>query len=70
MPRNVVDLTFSKGIGKNLLIKGGITDILNQTNYILQDGNQDNKFDKNEDQIIQSYKPGSVYSLGVVYTIK
>jgi outer membrane receptor for ferrienterochelin and colicin len=30
MPRNVIDLTFSKTIGKNIEIKGGIKDILNQ----------------------------------------
>ena len=67
MPRNVLDLTFSKGITKNLLIKGGITDILNQKVLILQDGNQDSVFDNNKDQIIQSYNPGSVYSLGLAY---
>lgn len=70
MPRNVLDLTFSKGVTKNLLIKGGITDLLNQKFLILQDGNQDAVFDAGKDQIIQSYKPGSVYSLGLVYTFQ
>lgn len=67
MPRNVIDITFSKGITENLLIKGGINDLLNQKATILQDGNQDKKYNSNVDQIIQSYKPGSVYSLGIVY---
>ncbi len=70
MPRNVLDLNFSKGFGKNLIIKGGITDILNQNALILQDGNQDKNYQSNIDQTIQSYRPGSVYSLGVVYTFQ
>ena len=70
MPRNIVDLTFSKGITKNLIVKGGITDILNQKALILQDGNQDKSYDSDKDQTIQSYRPGSVYSLGVVYTFQ
>jgi outer membrane receptor protein involved in Fe transport len=70
MPRNILDLTFSKGITKNLVIKGGITDILNQKALILQDGNQDGTYSKDNDQTIQSYSPGSVYSLGVVYTFQ
>jgi TonB-dependent receptor len=68
MPRNVIDVTFSKGLGKNLILKGGITDILNARNLVLQDGNQDKSFDINKDQIIQSYRAGRVYSLGLSYT--
>ncbi len=67
MPRNVIDITFSKGITEKLIIKGGINDLLNQKASILQDGNQDRNFNSKVDQIIQSYKPGSVYSLGLVY---
>jgi outer membrane receptor for ferrienterochelin and colicin len=66
MPRNVIDFNFSKEITKSIMIKGGITDLLNQDNYILQDGNRDNTFDKSKDQTIQSYMPGRVISLGVV----
>ena len=67
MPRNILDITFSKGITKNFLVKGGITDILNQKALILQDGNQDTVFDTKKDQTIQAYNPGSVFSLGLVY---
>jgi TonB-dependent receptor len=66
MPRNVIDFNFSKEITKTIMIKGGVTDLLNQDNYILQDGNQDNNFDKGKDQIIQSFVPGRVISLGIV----
>jgi TonB-dependent receptor len=68
MPRNVVDITFSKGLGKKILLKGGITDLLNAKNIVLQDGNQDNTFDLSKDQVIQSYRPGSVYSLSIMYS--
>jgi len=69
MPRNVLDLTFSKGIGSRYVIKGGINDIFNQAAMILQDGNQDGKFDRKHDEVIQNYKPGRLVSLGVSYTL-
>jgi hypothetical protein len=61
-----IDFNFSKEISKTIMIKGGVTDLLNQDNYILQNGNQDNSFDKGSDQIIQSYVPGRVISLGII----
>jgi outer membrane receptor for ferrienterochelin and colicin len=66
MPRNVIDFNFSKEISKTVMIKGGVTDLLNQDNYILQDGNKDNNFEKGKDQLIQSFTPGRVISLGLV----
>jgi len=66
IPRNVIDFNFSKQITKAIMIKGGISDILNQGNIILQDGNQDQNFDRNQDQIIQNYTPGRVASLGLI----
>jgi outer membrane receptor for ferrienterochelin and colicin len=68
MPRNILDLTFSKKVAKNIQIKGGISDILNNKNIVLQDGNQDGNFDVNTDQTIQSFSPGRVFSLGIIYT--
>lgn len=70
MPRNVLDLTFSKEVYKNIIIKGGITDILNNKNLILQDGNKDGEFNSSSDQTIQSFSPGRMYALGVVYTLR
>lgn len=70
MPRNVLDLTFSKEVYKNFILKGGITDILNNKNLILQDGNKDGEFNSSSDQVIQSFSPGRVYALGVVYTVR
>jgi TonB-dependent receptor len=68
MPRNLLDFTFSKKLTKNVQVKGGVSDILNNNNIVLQDGNQDGKFDTAKDQIIQSYAPGRVYSLGLIFT--
>ncbi|MFN8353319.1 MAG: TonB-dependent receptor [Spirosomataceae bacterium] len=69
MPRNVIDITFSKGINQHFFIKGGITDLLNQQNIILQDGNADGNYNKSSDQIIQSYSPGRQFSLGITYKL-
>ena len=66
MARNVIDFSFSKQLTKVIMVKGGVTDILNQGNVILQDGNQDQVFDRNRDQIIQNYAPGRVASLGLI----
>lgn len=68
MPRNIIDLTFSKRLSSNIQLKGGVSDILNNKNRVLQDGNQDGRFDVNTDQTIQSFSPGRVYSLGVIFT--
>ena len=70
MPRNILDVTFSKAIGSRWTIKGGVTDILNQTNVLLQDGNGDKKFDRNNDQLIQSFRPGQAFQLGFSYRIR
>jgi outer membrane receptor protein involved in Fe transport len=67
MPRNVLDISFSKELGKKLLLKGGVSDLLNAGFIVIQDGNQDNVFDVKKDQIIQSYRPGSVFSMSLVF---
>jgi len=69
MPRNVVDITFSKNITERFQVKGGVTDILNQPMLLLQDGNHDNKLDRNSDDVIQKFRPGQVFSLGVSWRV-
>jgi hypothetical protein len=64
MPRNVLDLTFNKRLSERFSLKGGVTDILNQPMMFLQDGNADGNFDTSGDQVIQSYRPGQVFSIG------
>jgi len=76
MPRNAVDLIISKQIGKNLNIKLGIQDILNQSlNYqqiitFNKDTNGDGVGDGlvARDEIKYSYKPKRYYTLGLSYS--
>jgi hypothetical protein len=77
MPRNLVDLTFSKTIGKHLELKGGVKDILNQKVEYQQRTNSSvdmsiysngavegmKKFD--ETQVTKLYYPGRYFTLGL-----
>jgi hypothetical protein len=81
MPRNIIDLTFSKMIGKHIEIKGGIKDLLNQKVEYVQRVNTTvdmslysggaieglKKFD--ETQITKSFFPGRYFSLGVAFKL-
>lgn len=67
MPRHVLDFNFSKRFENNLELKFGVGDILNQSVVLLQNANNDGKFDRNNDQIIQSYRPGTTVSFGISY---
>lgn len=69
MPRNVVDLTFSKRISEKFQLKGGISDILSQPMLLLQDGNNNGKLERKNDQVIQKFRPGQVFSLGFTYRL-
>jgi len=68
MPRSLLDLTVSKGIGNRIVLKAGISDILNQADILLQDANGDGKFDPEKDQVIQQYTNGTLFNAGI--TIK
>ena len=77
MPRNNIDLTISKMIGKSIEIKGGIKDLLNekaeymQTINALVDMNTytkgaDNSIKEfNRKQYTRAYYPGRYFSLGI-----
>jgi hypothetical protein len=67
MPRNFIDLTVSKRISRNITIRLKVEDILNESIVFIQDANQDGVFDKQNDQILQRYKPGTSVkvSLGI-----
>lgn len=67
MPRNMLDFTFTKEFKKNIELKFGIQNLLNADVLLIQDGNQDGVFDKNIDQVMQEYKEGRSYSLGISY---
>ncbi len=75
MPRSVLDLTFSKQLSERFQLKGGISDLLNQPVMLLQDSDGNGKLQKNTtkremgDRIIQSYRPGQVFSIGFSFRI-
>lgn len=69
MPRNVLDFTVVKRVSDRFKLKIGVSDILNENNVLLQDGNLDGKFDLNTDNIIQEFQPGAVFSVGFTYDL-
>ena len=67
MPRNILDFTILKRFGKNLAIKFGIKDILNQEVLIQQTMKSENL----PDALIKvkAYSPGRQFSFGITYTL-
>lgn len=64
MPRNVVDLNISKGIGKHFSIKCSVQDILNNRVWLLQDSDENGLLD-NRDETVMEFKRGTYFTLGV-----
>lgn len=80
MPRNIIDLTISKMIGKKIEIKGGVKDLLNEKMNYLQTVNAtvnmnnynvggDGLKQFNRSQNTKSFYPGRYFSLGVSLTL-
>jgi len=69
MPRNQIDLTLTKGFGEHFEVKAGISDLLNEDFILLQNANEDGKFDKKNDQIIQKYQQGRLFTLALKYKL-
>jgi outer membrane receptor protein involved in Fe transport len=67
MPRSLLDISASYEFKIGLSLTAGISDILNAQTIWLQDGNANGKLERKTDQRIQSFRPGSVYSVGVKY---
>ncbi|NBA84440.1 TonB-dependent receptor [Emticicia sp. CRIBPO] len=71
IPRNMLDINVIKGIGQRLEIKAGVQDLLNNVFGIYQDTNLDGKISRKhtagEDDLIQSFRRGAYYSVGVTY---
>lgn len=67
MPRNQLDLLINKKLGEKFELKVGVSDILNQDMLILQDGNNNKKLERNNDQVIQKFKPGQLFSVGASF---
>lgn len=64
LPRNVIDFTVTKGIGKNIEIKAGIQDLLNQSVVLRQDSNEDGNITDN-DELIFRFNRGTYYTFGI-----
>lgn len=70
LPRHTLDFNISYLFKKGVEINFSAQDLVNQKSILVQDGNDDGKIDKNNDQIFQQYKPGTQFSFGVKYTFK
>jgi outer membrane receptor protein involved in Fe transport len=69
MPRNVLDLTFSKRLSERFQLKGGVSDVLNQPVLLMQDANGDGKIKRNKESVVQKYRPGQVVSIGFSWKV-
>lgn len=67
MPRSVLDFNITKKFKNNMELKLNVGDVFNQEVLLLQDANQNKKFERKDDQIIQRFRPGSTMSLGFSY---
>jgi TonB-dependent receptor len=67
MPRHQLDISIVKTVGKskNIDLRLGVTDLLNQETLLLQDANNDGKLDRKIDQRMQYFQRGSLYSCGI-----
>ena len=65
MPRNVIDFTVSKRMGK-VEVKLGVQDILNQQFRLTQDSKQDGKI-TSIDENVRTFRVGAYSSLGITY---
>jgi outer membrane receptor protein involved in Fe transport len=66
MPRNVIDLTVTKGIGRHFELKLSAQDILNQRVLLLQDSNENKKIDDRDEEIM-SFRRGTYFTAGIGY---
>lgn len=69
MPRHHMDITVTKGFGRHFELKLGLRNLFKQPHTLLQDSNQDGIWDRAKDQIIESYSPGRIFSLGLTYKL-
>lgn len=63
MPRNVIDITLTKGIGKRFDIKLSAQDILNQRTRLIQDSNGNGDVDSADEDVL-SFRRGTYFSAG------
>ncbi|MCB2406890.1 TonB-dependent receptor [Hymenobacter lucidus] len=67
MPRHVIDLAVTKGIGQHMQIKAGMQDVLNQKVRQYYDFDRSGKIDSNERGPFAEFRRGSYSTLGLTY---
>jgi TonB-dependent receptor len=69
MPRHVVDIAVTKGIGSHLQLRLGIQDLLNQRYRTYYDLNRDGKISGKDPQVsFSSYRRGTYSTAGLTYS--
>ncbi|MBL7952566.1 MAG: TonB-dependent receptor [Flavobacteriales bacterium] len=66
MPRNSLDITASKKLGKHFEVKVGAQDILNQRVHLKQDSNGNGSIDGSDEDVL-SFRRGQYFSAGASY---
>jgi TonB-dependent receptor len=69
MPRNLIDITITKGIGEKMEMKFGIRDFLNNESRFIQDNRRDGKLSHKTNQNIERFHPGTSFSFGFTWKI-
>ncbi len=67
MPRNVIDLSFIKGFGKNWELKVGVQDLLNAPFRLIQDTDGNTEIDNTIDETIMRFSRGQYVTAGISY---
>lgn len=69
MPRNLVDVSITKGISENIELKLGVRDFINNESRFIQDNRRDGNLNHKTNQNIERYYPGTTLSLGLTWKI-
>lgn len=64
MPRNVVDIAVTKGIGQRMEVKLAVQDVLNQCTRLIQDSDDNGRVGA-QDQEIMSFRRGAYFTAGI-----
>jgi outer membrane receptor protein involved in Fe transport len=69
MPRNSVDFQIAKTWKKRFETKLNIQNLLNTPYRLYQDNNNDNKIKVEQEAVIQRYKTGALYTVGLTWKL-
>ncbi len=68
MPRHVVDIAVTKGLGSHLQLRAGVQDLFNQRYRTYYDLDRNGTVDRNEPRVsFSSYRRGTYSTLGLTY---